>query len=349
MKHSWLPLLIAASPLLADLDCCEDMRSKGPYAFSFHPQRKISRSRDFYTYVDGLYLQAKQDGMSFALLDADGLTSPIDEGKIYGFSSNSHDWTYNPGLRAAVGFLCDNERWKFEMAWTWVKITDSRSNHVSGNSVFLPLWLIPQPTPLSILDQSVRAVWDMDCNILDASCSIPYDISPSLRINPYLGLRIAFLDQHFSIHYGGLFGASLIAISHNDQDLWGIGIRGGMDTEWLLGKSFYLSGRTYLSMLASQWEIDQSLQQGTQDGYVMEDDFGNNLFNWDLSLGFGWRRSIRKNRYRVGLLASYEFSEWFNLFQIRRFFTTGPYYGNDRVSGGNFSLNGFSLRFQLDL
>ena len=78
-------------------------------------------------------------------------------------------------------------------------------------------------------------------------------------------------------------------------------------------------------------------------------DFYQNVPNFELILGLAWGSYFDCQRYHVSLRAAYEFHEWWDQMNMRRFFSGSTGYANDVVSRGNFTLNGFSFRLQFDM
>jgi hypothetical protein len=176
-----------------------------------------------------------------------------------------------------------------------------------------------------------------------------FHISYSFLAHPHFGARIAVIDQHFSIHYGGLFGAVEGAIPHMDNDCIGFGVRGGFDTEWRLGRYWHLFGNIAGALLWTHFQTTQELSQGSVEGYDLESDFNDNTPNLEIVGGAGWGRSFFKDRFKFSAKIAYEFHEWWDMNQLRRFFSGSAGYANDVVSRGNFTLNGFSFRLQVNL
>lgn len=348
-------------PKPADV-CCEEPKP-GPFAFAYPMDMGLTCPRDFYVHVDGLAFQAKQDGMSFAIEDTNGITTPITYGRVKGFSDDHTDWDYNPGARFGMGFYLDHDAWGLDFNWTWLNITNYKhANATTSGGIIVPLWILGSSTPDDQLGAGATrssAVWDADYNVIDIRLVKPYHVSRFFVMKPHFGVRGGWINQHFSVSYGGTDTAEMRTIHHGDNDFWGIGARAGLDTDWILGKGWCLFGNFAASMLAGTFEIDQSLSipagMGTfnNGGFDLKYDYYQNTPNMEIILGIGWGRYFNKGKHHVSLKAAYEFHEWFdqlNLLKVSSFATpTTGAYGIDTVSRGNFTLNGFSLSLQLDI
>jgi hypothetical protein len=118
-----------------------------------------------------------------------------------------------------------------------------------------------------------------------------------------------------------------------------------------------LFGNVAGSMLFGKFEVDQNIALGAGDlnqGYDVDYDSYQNVPNFEIQLGIAWNKYFNKNKYRIGLAAAYEFHEWFDQFNMKRFFghTTDvdTYQWQAETSArGNLTLNGFSVKLQLDI
>ncbi len=337
--------------------CCEPPKP-GPFAFAYPMDLGINCPRDFYVHVDGLAFQAKQDGMEFAIEDTTtvgGLpTAPIAYGNIIGFSNDNSNWDYNPGMRFGVGFFLDHDAWNIDFDWTWLNITDYKhGNATTGGSILIPLWElgnVSNPVAATYGPFS-SAVWKAHYNTLDLSLGKPYHVSRYVVFNPHFGLRAGWIDQHFSVDYGANQNPANRVIHHGKNNFWGVGARAGVDTDWIVGKGWCLFANVSASMMASKFEVHQNmiLPSQSSDGFDLDYDFYQNVPNMEMAIGIAWSKYFDKNKYRVGLRAAYEFIEWWDQLNMRKFFSGAPTYANDTVSRGNLTLNGFSLKLQVDI
>ena len=330
---------------------------KGPFGFSPPDTLNLAcPNRNFYFHLDGLALQAKQDGMAFAVRNTHSIT-PIVGGNVMGFSSDHGDWEFNPGIRAGIGYFLNHDHWNVNFDWTWINITNYKHPTVPQGSVLIPLWLTGASSGVGIDSLSLSAVWKSEYNVLDVHFAKPYSISRHFSLQPHLGIRTAWIDQHFSVRYNGTFENVSPLIHHAQNNFWGIGTRVGMDTDWLIGKNgLFFFGNVSASILFGQFDIAQELNfKGAVDGFDFTQRSFQNIPNVELALGFGWETYLVKKQYHLSLRLAYEFQEWFDQLHLRRFWAgAGGVDGNgtfpnEAVTRNNLTLNGFSLRFQFDL
>lgn len=349
--------------------CCEEPKP-GPFAFAYPYDVDLNCPKDFYFNVSGLLMQAKQDGMEFGLADSTGQIPPssagtINHGRMEGFSSGNHDWDFQPGMRVGAGFYLDHDAWNLDFTWTWLNITDYKhANEVTGGGSIIPLLALGVGTPANMVGGRSSATWGTSYNTFDIKLAKPYYVSRYFIVSPHFGVRGGWIDQHFSVDYAGSNADGLGAdrnIFHSDNDFWGVGVRTGLESSWILGKGWSLFGNVAASMLAGKFEVDQSYTVSTTQGYNIDHDYYQNVPNFELALGVEWGKFFNKKRNHIGIKAGYEFHEWWDQLNIRKFFSgtagipsaatpvTNNIYANDTVSRGNFTLNGFSLEVQLDI
>ena len=342
--------------------CCDEPKP-GPFAFNYPMDLGIACPRDFYVYGEGLAFQAKQDGMEFALRDS-STGAPLNNGEVLGFDSDHTDWDYNPGARFGVGTYLNHDAWNAEFSWTWVNVTNYRSvSATSSGSLIDPMWLMginSAGTGSGVNTVNANAVWTASYNVLDAKLGKPYNVSRYFVFNPFFGVRAAWIDQHFSVDYGMIVSetttvgapATQVAnpINHGDQDFWGFGGRAGFNTDYIIGKGWCLFGNLSASMIFGKFDVTHRVDptSGGADGGNLERNSYQNIPNLEMALGIGWNAYFDDNKYRISAKAAYEFIEWFGLNNFRKFYSGNPSYINTPVRG-NFTMNGFSLRLQLDI
>ena len=287
--------------------------------------------------------------MDFVIQDSSA-SSTISHGRLEGFAGDNHDWDWQPGVRVGMGFYLDHDAWNLDFKWTWLNITNyEHANATTSGGKVIPLWLLGSDTPSSQVNGTrSSATWNADYNTIDVRLGKPHYVSRYFVLNPHFGVRGAWIDQHFSVSYGG-FGDNNRTIHHGENDFWGVGARCGIDTNWILGKGWKLFGNVASSILFGKFEVDQSLNIPSNGGFDMRYDYYQNQPNFEITLGIAWGMYFNKQRNYVGLKAAYEFHEWWDQLNMRKFFSGSAGWANDVVSRGNLTLNGFSLALQFDI
>lgn len=362
---------------LKEKNSCSDIRTPYPVAFAHSAHPDIACPNYFRFYLEGLAFQSKQDGMTIAIStkgDELGIPLPtISEGKVMGFSENCSGWDYNPGVRIGLGFYLVHDLWDFDFTWTHLNITNYiHANASAPNSTLIPLWILGSNTSIVPNQFGPRssAVWKAQYNTFDFCLQNSYYISRCIIFTPHFGIRSGYIDQHFSVDYGG--GQSPIitmledtlgdfetdpvrTIHHGQNNFRGIGVRAGFASDWMWGNNWGFFYNLSLSMLAGKFQINQNMVvppneiDETPDGFDLSYNFYQTAPNLEMALGLTWNRYFNRNKYRINVKAAYEFIEWWNQFNMRKFFSGYEGYANSTAGRGNLTFNGFSLRLQLDI
>lgn len=343
--------------------CCEEPKP-GPFAFAYPYDVNLNCPRDFYVHADFLAFQAKEDGLDWAIQNGSGSVGPIVNGKTEGFSSKNDDWGYNFGARFGVGFYLNHDAWNLELDWTWLNIHEYRSVHAStSGTLLIPMWILGEDTETNFIGQYASGKWSGSLNAIDAILGKPFYISRYVVVNPFFGLRGAWVDQHYSAAYSGFIGNGTNRITaHNDNDFWGLGTRAGINTDWIVGKGWSFFGNVSSCILFGKFDVEQHLKTPptvtypTNVGFDIEDNHYMNVPEVEMAVGISWGQFFNKMKYHIDLRAAYEFQIWYDQLNLRKFFGYSDQinpqvgaYPNDTVSRGNLSLNGFSFRLQLDI
>lgn len=343
--------------------CCE-MPPAGPYGYNYAKDVGLSCPSDFYFHIDLLIFQPKMEGLEYAVTNTSGNAPtivntnngfPLTGGEVLGFSSDHHEWEWEYGVRAGAGFYTNHDAWNIDLTWLWFKTNQEVSSGITNSGVLVPIWIKPQEEGAIANGSNAQASarWHADINEFDISIGKPYMVSPYFMMEPYVGIRAAWFDMHYTARYGGLIvinpGATpfIGAKMDADNDFWGVGTRAGLYSEYGLGGGWGLFANLAFAMLFSKFDIHQEMPLGVFS-YEFNEKFYTNTPNMDLVLGVSWGTYLNHHRHRFSIQGTYEFQEWWNINWLRRILDSDSVSGTDFVSRGNFSFNGVSIRFLFD-
>lgn len=341
--------------------CCEDPRP-GPFAFQYPQDLSLACKRGFYAAGDFVAMQAKQGGLDYAMINTRGEsdantigTASLNSGEVLGYSSNNNDWNWGLGFRVNIGFISKHDDWNFDGEYTYFHFTEDTSSNTSGSGRILPFWLPPALIPNSTNPpREASAQWIMHYNTLDLSLGKPHHISRYFVTNPFFGLRLGWIDQHYLARYGGTYRDSVDVFNTQEgaemdaeNDFFSVGLRAGIKTSWLLGAGFEIIGNMAASILYTHFDIDQKAPL-FGNSYTVDHDFYHNIPNFEVMMGLGYSTLFNKDRHRISFRLVYEFHQWWNVNHLRRFYDQANWSGNDTVHQGNLTLNGLSFRIGFD-
>ena len=328
--------------------CCEDP-APGPFAFSYPKDVGLSCPRDFYIHGEFMWMKATEEGLEYAI-DQDSSTAytfPLTTGIMAGgFSAGSQEWDWRPGFRVGFGFYSNYDNWNFDVNMTYFRMKADSEASNSGTGVLLPMYLPPQGRATNILTSSSR--WSGDFSTLDLMLGKPYHVSRYFTSTPMFGIRAAWIDQNYLIRYF-IHQDDLKNTVFLKNDYWGVGLRGSYEGNFLLGSGWFIYGKAAFSLLYGKFDTSQNSEyQGSNIAeYKLEDSFYSVQPNTEIGIGLSWGKYMNKGQYLVSVKVGYEFHQWWDQFQARRFFDADPT-ANDTVSRGDLSFNGFLFGLSID-
>jgi hypothetical protein len=305
-----------------DQECCLEQDDALAFSYNYLPDLECARK-----------IQVKADFLWF---------NPIVD-IVYAVSDNqdvktSTKRSWKPGFRIGAGFYSFKDEFLFELNWMYNDIKLGSSKKASGLiSTYLPL------NNFSIPAASFRLSGKN--NVLDLSLSKPYHISRFFVANPTFGLRAMFFDLDALFRYSILSKKTTAALKNN---YWGVGLRAGYSAKYDLAKSFNLFANAFYSILYGQFNLS-GLGNSNQStlNYQYETEFYSVKPNMELSLGINYRKKIFKGQYLCNVNLAYEFHQYFDLIQFKRFMDLNPS-AIKTNSRKNISFNGISFGIKLD-
>ncbi|NGX59177.1 MAG: hypothetical protein KR126chlam3_00324 [Chlamydiae bacterium] len=114
-----------------------------------------------------------------------------------------------------------------------------------------------------VFASDIETHWKLQLNLIDIELGREYWTSKYLSFRPFVGLRIAFIEQNFEIqHKGGSWGFTFTnGFPSNDKvdlenDFKGVGLRTGFDTTWQFGCGWGLYGNFAASIIYGRFSLD---------------------------------------------------------------------------------------------
>ncbi len=313
------------------------------YRPAFYPDAGIGH----FVSVDFLFWQGTVDGFAFAWTfpEAFVTTNGVRGGAIPNGEFHDIDYDWSPGVRLSLGRHLPIDNWDLTVNWTHYK------NHCTGNAginttirqSLLALWM-PQGFIAGAYNAlHARAKWRLNFNTIDLNLGRTSFAVKSLCVNPVLGLRGAFVHQHFQADYTeGLFifesaqASSVRFVGNNQFNGWGI--RPGLETSWHLTKEWSLYANSFISALYGVFSLKENAQLTNNNlaNLLNEHDrYYKNAFAIDLALGVKWEVFFTSCKRHLLISAGYEMANWFSQNQLVNFVYVdqapafGPYVSGD--------------------
>ena len=160
-----------------------------------------------------------------------------------------------------------------------------------------------------------------------------YWTSKYLSFRPFVGLRIAFIDQDFEIQHKGGGWSRYTLINQDsfnneidlDNDFKGVGVRAGFDTVWNFGCGWGLYGNFAASIVYGRFSVDHDEEiRRAESPYdkikILEtkESFRASRAMLDLALGIQWRSLFCDCQYGFTIQLGWEHHIFFHQNQMWR-------------------------------
>ena len=222
-----------------------------------------------------------------------------------------HAWS--PGFKVGCDVNLPYGGWDLYANYTWLYSNNhehmSRSPNGIGPSTILP----------NFLADKAKGDWHHHFNVIDLELGRYFEVIPSLSLRPFIGLKGTWQTREIKRKYQTFLLRQNYV--HNDElSVWGMGIRGGLNTKWTFAKNWNFFGNFAST---SMWSCYHKLTRkdtitNTQilvktivvdvDG---ETQYGMNYIG-EFEIGLGWEKGFRNDKYHLSLQAGWEEQLWIN-------------------------------------
>ncbi len=341
-----------SQPVACNQDVCTPCFCLGPEDVIVNaPVNPRTCDGDVVITLSPLCWKAFQDGMEYAIHT--DVFSFIDDAErfinnIIGGEYLTPNFKAEPGVKIGVGYHSPVDGWDIGVMATFYTGRASSHEEISiGNSPFissagegealLPLWsafqgLIGGALGIGLNAQTINTNWKGQIYFVDLELGRDNWVSKKVSIRPFIGMRIAQIDQNFHLlHQGGRWtAASVSQDGYNDEvslknDFKGVGLRSGLDGNWHFGCGWSVYSHLAASIVYGRFDVqhDEAVRQAVSPfskTKVLEtrDHFRSSRAMLDFALGLQYATLIGDSAY--GLLArlSWEQNVFFDQNQLPR-------------------------------
>ena len=226
---------------------------------------------------------------------------------------------WRPAFRLGFGGNMSYDEWDLFLNWTWFSSEARKSSHGS----LLTLWGHPDidaPGSTATFAHYAKGKWDLLYNVLDLEMGRSFWVGKHFSLRPFMGVRGAWIDQHFKIHYSYATAPSTSGHLRMKSDFEGGGVRAGVDARFALfnGWSFY--GIASASMLYGFFDCD--FRESWQNKRIAKtgDGFRQATSAMQMAFGVRWDTYVHRDRYHFGLYAGWEQNIWYGINKMNHYF-----------------------------
>ncbi len=185
----------------------------------------------FYFAGDFIYWQAQEDGLEIGPSGSTSETAGVINSQGTSRFINSG---YAPGFKFSMGIDFMRDGWDTVVEYTWYDNTNQTgTNHTTTTGTVVDAGFTLPSTGTG------TASWSIYFNNINWELGRKFYVSKYLTLRPHVGLKGSWLHQTLTGSYSYTFAqeaGSVLGFEHSK--FWGVGIRGGLNTEWFLAKGF---------------------------------------------------------------------------------------------------------------
>ncbi len=190
---------------------------------------------DLYMEVSSLYLTSNRRGLEYAKIEE---------------SYETPDPRFQVGSRIGIGYSSSSEGWSIEALWT--QYGGKAEGHLENQSNILPISTRAIGQEEQIFN--VSSHWNLGLNFLDFISSRRFLEYDQLELSPYLGIRLADVDQTLLITHE-MKNRHLEVMQKNH--FRGGGLIGGIRPCWSFNEGFALFGRVGSALVYGKFWLEK--------------------------------------------------------------------------------------------
>ena len=226
---------------------------------------RVAHGADVYVTADFIWWKASEGALPFFITglnesaipdekDESIFTSPT-RGKILAMGES---WA--PGFKVCVGLNLGHDGWDIQTQYTWLHTSHSDSHKEKSGVILDPPQIHAHSDKLRYDSIDVTSRKNLHFNVMDLNLGRNFYLSQFFTTRPYIGIKGTWQKHTWDV-VSSLNNLKLktgddkeVAVtgpltSSKHYDVWGLGIRNGLNAAWHLSKSFSLYGDVALSSL----------------------------------------------------------------------------------------------------
>ncbi len=316
---------------------------------------QVKGGADLFIFGNVLYWNAHENGLSYAIKNknSDSNLSNAEIKNIHG------DW--NVGFRVGAGYNLPHDGW--DVNFTWLRFTDHahKHTHASANRFVFPVWVHPaDPVAFATPCEKAHSHWKMHLNQIDLDLGREFFVSKWLTLRPHFGLRSDWIYQKWDTYFRNFPSQAplpnKVEIDFRDE-WWGIGLEGGLDTQWGLGAGFSIFANVSTAIIYGFHQIKVEDEDSPAFGTSLASNgefvkIKNNSYRishpiLDLMMGLRYDYMFFDDRFHMGLQVGWEHHVYFSQNQFPLFVDESSL-GSFVRNQGDLALQGWTFGARFD-
>jgi len=226
------------------------------------------------------------------------------------------DYDYHPGFKVGLGINSGHDNWNCYFDYTRFYMDEKGSARTTDDGVRLfSSWGGSEGVNMDINNEIPYAKWKLMMNVVDWSLGRPYYVGTNLTFRSFVGTKSFWNYERFYTNFHDANRVHYVA----KNNTWGLGARGGLETNWIFGAGFRLFGNAAFSLNYQHNNIRRYKFSAVGDPAQV----GENWVNYkdsrnavvpvaEMALGLAWGTYFDDCSWHIDLSAGYEFQVWWD-------------------------------------
>lgn len=328
--------------------CCPEEYT----CFTPSARPEICNGADFYVTGEFIWWTAREAGLAIA---ADGFSNGIT-----GFSHSGKlhyvDFKWRPGFKVGIGLNLDHDCWDIYANYTWFQGKGGkRSVSSTPTETTIRTSLLTNATGL-VNPIQVEGSWNLHFNVVDLELARNFYVSRCLALRPFVGVKGTWQTQRFHAQIVSQFPFDPTLILPIDtareqfkERFGGIGLRGGLDSNWYFTRHWGIYANASASALWGRFNnrTKENVHREFEDHIEIfdlenvKDKFDTLLPVLEMGLGLKWENWFSCDEYHIEADLGWEEQIWFAMNDFSPYSLAGS-------ACSNLVLYGLTAKLQFD-
>ena len=243
------------------INILEEARGCRVFSDMYSAEPRVEDGLDISLTASFIYWTARLDGWTYAKSGLGNLTTHTNPCKG---CVKQLDWDFDPGFKVGMGWnLCHGE-WDMLLQYTWFYTTAgsrSHSNDLNPGFIIFPSML--NGTTLTNPLKKAKAHWSLHYQTGDLELGHNFYVNSCLKLRPFIGIKGTWQEQDYAVHFTSVeFPLNTIESTFNfhskhDHDIWGIGMRAGINSAYQFNNYFSVYGNFSLTGIWLDYDVNR--------------------------------------------------------------------------------------------
>lgn len=341
--------------------------SNGRMAGGYNAPSNVVLNRDWCGWFDSIeidaaftYWMATQGGMDLgrsASISTTTVTYTGDTEFLY------QNFRFKPGFKVGIGG--NYQDWTVNARYTWVNnhthTSEDAPTAPSGTGIWVTTPWIEEASRSGDagLAGAVNASssWKLRMDLVDLVAGRPFYQGPAVTVNPFAGVRGAWIRQSLHQEWTPQSGANGVAllnsspyVTRNFSHSWAVGPRMGGSGYCLMPMGFRFEGTLAANLLFTRYTKISHREPATVANTRGLNQHQNHINtvrpSVEAAMGLGWGMYMDNQRYHIDFAVDYEFQYYWNQNMIRSMLDT--LWSSATPAAGDLQLQGLTVTGSFD-